>query len=38
MEEQQTITVDLCVKTFYMCQAFATGLSLHVWAIDPCAA
>ena len=38
MEEQQTFPADLGVKIYYMCLAFATGLSLHVCAVDPCAA
>ena len=38
MEEQLTLPVDLCVKIHYKYLAFATGLSLHFWAIDSCAA
>ena len=38
MEEQHTSLGDICEKIRYMCLAFPTGLSLHVWAFDPCAA
>ena len=38
MEEPHTFLADLCEIIHYMCLAFLTGLSLHVWAFDPCAA
>ena len=38
MEEQHATLEDLCEKIHYMCLAFLTGLSLHVWAFNLCAA
>ena len=38
LEDQHTFLADLGAKNQYMCLPSSTGLSLHVWVFDSCAA